>query len=100
MASRTTEYYRKNPKARAKKNAYNKKRNKRVSKKFRVKSHLTGKMIRPNSDNQNRLRSARKKGQDTSKTDYDHSTKKRICKSKNRGNKKHFVFRLKKKRKK
>jgi len=100
MASRTAEYYRKNPKARAKKNAYNKRRNKKVSRKFRIKSHLTGKMIRPNSDNQNRLRAARKKGQDTSKTDYDHSTKRRIPKAKNRGNKKHFKFRIKKKRKK
>ena len=94
--SKTSEYYKSHPKARLKRLKAQKKIN--VSKrKFKIKSHKTGKMIQYGSDLKNRQREAKKNGKDTSKTDYDHTTKKRITKGKNRANKKKFMFKSKKK---
>ena len=94
MASKSTIYYRNNPEANKKKIEYNKKYQKEHDK-ATVKSKITGKTIKYKSDLKNEERKAKAKGQDTSKTDYDHTTGKRIDRSKNRGNKKSFMFAVK-----
>jgi hypothetical protein len=83
MASKTSEFYKKNPESRKKRNEDQARINKEKRKDKR-KSHKTGKMIQYASDLKNREREAKKNGQDTSKTDYDHDDKKRIPKRENR----------------
>lgn len=70
---RSTEYYRKNKKAREKKAKMDKKINARPEQR-KKRSELTKKR-----------RAANKRGVDTSKSDYDHATGKRVPRSVNRG---------------
>ena len=94
MVSKSKKYYDSNPKAKAKKKKYDSKEQKKRAKnpRLKVKSDKTGKDIQYKSDLKNKERDAKKKGINTSEMDYDHTTKKHIPKSKNRGNKKSIVF--------
>lgn len=73
MASRSAEYYRKNPEARKKKSAYDKALNKR---KEQVKKRVEANRAR---------RKAKKAGKNVDGKDYDHKTKRFVKSSVNRG---------------
>lgn len=73
MASKSAEYYRKNPEARKKKQAYDATLNKRPAQvKKRVESNA-------------KRREAKKKGQNIKNKDYDHSTNRFVSVKTNRG---------------
>lgn len=75
MASDSAEYYRKNPKARKKKAAYDKALNRR---KAQVKKRVEANRAR---------RKAKAAGKDVRGKDYDHATKRFVKSSTNRGRK-------------
>lgn len=75
MASDSAEYYRKNPKARKKKAAYDKALNRR---KAQVKKRVEANRAR---------RKAKAAGKDVRGLDYDHATKRFVKSSTNRGRK-------------
>lgn len=70
---RSTEFYRKNKKARDKKAAYDKEFNKKPEQR------------KKRTELQRKRRAAKKRGVDTSKSDYDHAVGKRVPISVNRG---------------
>ena len=73
--SKSAKFYAKNKKAAAKKKAYD------------TKYHSTAKRKKYRRDLEKKRRTAKKRGADTSKTDYDHAVKRRVPKSVNRGRK-------------
>lgn len=83
MASKTSEFYKKNPEARKKRIKAQAKINKEKRKDME-RSSKTGEMIQYASELKNQERKAQKNGQDTSKTDFDHEEGTRIPKRENR----------------
>ena len=73
MASKSAEYYRKNPRARKKKAAYDKKLN------------ATTKQKKKRADCNRKRRAAKRAGKNIQKMDYDHATKRFVKSSTNRG---------------
>lgn len=75
MASKSAEYYRKNPRARKKKSVYDKKLN------------ATTKQKKKRADCNRKRRAAKRAGKNIKNMDYDHGSKRFISSSKNRGKK-------------
>lgn len=73
--SDSAKYFRNNPKARKRKNAISKKVNERPEQR------------KKRSELQAKRRAAKKRGVDTSKSDYDHAAGRRVSVKKNRGRK-------------